>query len=118
MLVPYSIAKTDKFPVFFPVSREFGGEGLAPDCMHATQSEVQRNPPRFHRKLQETGRNASTVALKPNWRKCTARMLKVGFCNVFLWRAPEQSGFEDFITQMQYDQKSMMRRTGRTSSTA
>ena len=25
--------KFSKFPVFFPVSREFGGERLAPDCI-------------------------------------------------------------------------------------
>ena len=45
-------SKSRKFPVFFPVSREFGGEELARDCAHrhaVWTVENSRHIPAIHR---------------------------------------------------------------------
>jgi hypothetical protein len=59
-----------KFPVFFPVSREFrGGEGFARDCILRQQVSTAEKPCDFPLKIAENPRNSACFALKPDSEK-------------------------------------------------
>ncbi|MGA3319232.1 MAG: hypothetical protein ABSC64_22705, partial [Candidatus Korobacteraceae bacterium] len=59
-----------KFPVFFPVSREFrGGEGFARDCILRQQVSTAEKLCSFPLKIAENLRNSACFVLKPDSEK-------------------------------------------------
>ncbi len=68
------LVKLTKFPVFFPVSREFtGGEGFARDCILRHAVSTAEKPSGRSLKGRENPRNSANFALKPDSEKCPAR---------------------------------------------
>jgi hypothetical protein len=78
-----------------------GNESSNPD-LSATQSGAQRNLSEFLRKLQKMGAISENRTGERFVLDAAAEL-----CILFLWRAHEQSGFDDSIRRMQCDQKSM-----------
>src|ERR1700680_2537898 len=64
--------KFRNFPVFFPVSREFSGEGLAQDCTLRHTVWVAEKPGSIPLRIAGNRRNSVIPSLKPDRRKCPA----------------------------------------------
>src|ERR1035441_4541635 len=74
----------------------------------ATQSGVQRNPPGFLWKLQETGA-IPQLLLSKRTGEDVLRIAASKLCSLFLRRASEQSGFNNSVRRMQCDHKPIMK---------
>jgi hypothetical protein len=68
---------------------------------------VQRNPPGFLWKLQETGA-IPQLLLSKRTGEDVLRIAASKLCSLFLRRASEQSGFNNSVRRMQCDHKPMM----------
>jgi hypothetical protein len=105
--VPILGSESAKFAVFFPVSREFKGERLEPDCSLYQQVCSAEKSARMAPEIAGNGRNFAILALKADRRKCSSNCYGP-LWQPFLQRASEHSGFKDSMWRMQCDHKSMM----------
>jgi hypothetical protein len=76
-------AQTLKFPVKFPVSREFAREKLAPDCLLRHTVWSGRNPLVFPSKSREIPANSPGFIVKPGQRKSFVLALHLDTLPVF-----------------------------------
>jgi|HubBroStandDraft_2_1064218.scaffolds.fasta_scaffold461001_1 hypothetical protein len=110
--VRFSRSKSRKFPVFFPVSREFGGERLARDC--ALRQPVL-TAEKFCWSLSRNPRNMPVFRdISPKNRTAEKELLiqKWGTFMTFLRSAHAQSGFQTGFRRMQCDHRLNAKRTG------